>query len=170
MNNLNDFPDLSTNTALRELDLYQNKIRLWRHNYTALPKNLEKIILIDNEFDWIPEKWFDLPNLKYIALSKNKLKRFPGAAFINCRSLEYLSVDYNEITSITCPNLQPFYGNNSQLLHLELHDNDLELIGPKVFYNIPELLHLDLLGNKLETIAGQGFSPAFQDLPKLKCL
>lgn len=24
----------------------------------------------------------------------------------------------------------------------ELHDNDLELIGPKVFYNIPELLHL----------------------------
>ena len=24
-------------------DLYQNKIRLWRHNYTALPKNLIKM-------------------------------------------------------------------------------------------------------------------------------
>ena len=24
-------------------DVYQNKIRLWRHNYTALPKNLEKM-------------------------------------------------------------------------------------------------------------------------------
>ena len=24
-------------------DLYQNNIRLWRHNYTALPKNLVKM-------------------------------------------------------------------------------------------------------------------------------
>ncbi|XP_078366394.1 uncharacterized protein LOC144650562 [Oculina patagonica] len=194
MNELNDFPDLSTNTALQELDLYQNKIRLWRHNYTALPKNLIKIILIENQLDWIPDKWFDLPNLRYIALSMNKLKKFPGAAFINCRSLKYLSVDYNEITSITYPNLKPFFGNDSQLLHLnlsnnainsiasetlqhlihlqvlELHDNAIKLIGAKVFYKIPELLHLDLIGNKLENITAEGYSPAFQDLPKLKCL
>lgn len=28
----------------------------------------------------------------------------------------------------------------------------------------------DLIGNKLETITAEGYSPAFQDLPKLKCL
>ncbi|XP_074618758.1 uncharacterized protein LOC141877629 isoform X2 [Acropora palmata] len=169
-NDLHEFPDLSTNTALKEL------------------------ILIDNQIDWIPEKWFDLPNLKYIALSMNKLKALPGTAFVNCKSMQYLSADFNEIKEITYPNLKPLFGNDSQLLHLnlsnnhisrispealqhlshlkilELHDNAMEYIGAKVFYKIPQLLHLDLVGNKLETIAAEGYSPAFQDLPKLKCL
>ncbi|XP_068721591.1 uncharacterized protein [Montipora capricornis] len=194
MNDLEEFPDLSTNTALTELDLLSNKIRLWRYNYTVLPKNLVKIILIDNQLDWIPDNWFDLPNLKYIALSMNKLKAFPGTAFINCRSLQYVSVDFNDIKQLSHPNLKQFFGNDSQLLHLnvsnnkidriasltlqhlshlkvlELHGNEIQLIGAKVFFNMPELLHLDLRGNKMETITAEGYSPAFEDLPKLKCL
>ncbi|XP_031564283.1 uncharacterized protein LOC116299704 isoform X2 [Actinia tenebrosa] len=193
-NPLKDFPDLSKNSALQKLDLYNNKIKLWNHNYTALPSSLERIILIKNEIDWIPDNWFKLPNLKYIALSYNKLKTFPGHAFINCGQLKYLSVDHNQIEKISYPNLEPFFGNNSQLVHLnasnnvitsiageallnfihlkvlELHVNMIETIGAKVFYNIPELLHLDLRGNRLQTITADGYSSPFMDLPKLKCL
>ncbi|KAK2566477.1 Cartilage oligomeric matrix protein [Acropora cervicornis] len=165
-NDLHEFPDLSTNTALKELDLLSNRIRLWRHNYTILPRSLEKIILIDNQIDWIPEKWFDLPNLKYIALSMNKLKALPGTAFVNCKSMQYLNLSNNHISRISPEALQHL----SHLKILELHDNAMEYIGAKVFYKIPQLLHLDLVGNKLETIAAEGYSPAFQDLPKLKCL
>ncbi|XP_020621706.1 leucine-rich repeat-containing protein 28-like isoform X2 [Orbicella faveolata] len=117
-NALTDFPDISKNAALEELDLYANKIQLFIHNFTNLPKALVRIILIENEIDWIPNEWFDLPNLEYIALSKNKLKKFPGGSFINCQSLRYLSVDQNEIDSLTVPNMRPFVGNDSQLVHL----------------------------------------------------
>ncbi|XP_022792619.1 adenylate cyclase-like [Stylophora pistillata] len=165
-NELTDFPDISKNSLLEELDLYANKIQLFSHNFTSFPKALKRIILIDNLIDWIPNEWFDLPQLEYIALSKNKLKKFPSDSFINCRSLRYLSVDQNEIGRLSVPNMQPFFGNDSALVHLnasnnhisaistgafsnlihlkvlELHVNHLETIATKVFYEIPELLHL----------------------------
>ncbi|XP_078366293.1 uncharacterized protein LOC144650486 [Oculina patagonica] len=124
----------------------------------------------------------------------NKLKKFPAASFINCKSLRYLSVDKNEIDSLTLPNMRPFFGNDSQLVHLnasnnnisaistgafsnlihlkvlELHMNHLETIAANVFYEIPELLHLDLRGNYLQTITAEGFSSPFENLPKLQVL
>ncbi|XP_022792609.1 lumican-like [Stylophora pistillata] len=193
-NELTDFPDISKNSLLEELDLYANKIQLFSHNFTSLPKALKRIILIDNLIDWIPNEWFDLPDLEYLALSKNKLKKFPSDSFINCRSLRYLSVDQNEIGRLSVPNMQPFFGNDSALVHLnasnnqisaistgafsnlihlkvlELHVNHLETIATKVFYQIPELLHLDLRGNRLKTITAEGYSSPFDSLPKLKVL
>ena len=45
--------------------------------------------------NWYVFAWFSvLSSFCFRALSKNKLKRFPGAAFINCRSLEYLWVRF----------------------------------------------------------------------------
>nr|AXL14330.1 mega-thrombospondin [Nematostella vectensis] len=193
-NNLKDFPDISKCAALKELDLYKNSIKLWRHNVTSLPKTLERIILIENELDWIPDNWFDLPNLEYIGLSHNKLKSFPGSAFVNNILLRYVSVDNNQIDRISYPNLEPFFQNRSQLVHLnlsnnaiesiaseafsqlihlkvlELHVNKIALIGAKVFYRMPELLHLDLRHNKLSTITAQGGVTPFDQLPKLKTL
>ncbi|XP_015747445.1 PREDICTED: uncharacterized protein LOC107327209 [Acropora digitifera] len=42
-NQLKDFPDISKNVALQELDLYANQIKLWRHSFTALPKELTRM-------------------------------------------------------------------------------------------------------------------------------
>ncbi|XP_074619049.1 uncharacterized protein LOC141877908 isoform X1 [Acropora palmata] len=193
-NKLKDFPDISKNVALQELDLYANQINLWRHNFTALPKELTRIILIDNKIDWIPDSWFDLPKLEYIGLSKNNLKKFPGSSFVNCKSLIYLGIDANEILSLSVSNLKPFYGNDSQLVHLnvsnnaiysistgafsglihlkvlELQGNNIRSIGAKVFYEIPELLHLDLRANRLQSITAQSFSSPFENLLKLQVL
>jgi len=156
-------------------------------------------------FEW--ENWKSLTSLKrsivlyfvvvllyYRALSRNKLKKFPGGSFKNCQSLRYLSVDQNEIVSLTVPNMRPFFGKDSQLVHLnvsnnqististgafsnlihlqvlELHMNHLKTIGAYVFYEIPELLHLDLRGNHLQIITAESFSSPFQNLPKLKVL
>lgn len=193
-NSLRDFPDISKNVALIELDLYSNQIKLHSYNFTALPRELIRIILTENEIDWIPDNWFDLPKLEYIGLSKNKLKRFPDASFVNCKSLIYLGLDANEISSISVTNLKPFYGNDSQLVHLnvsnnvisfistgafsglihlkvlELQVNMIKTIGANVFYEIPELLHLDLRGNQLQSITAQSFSSPFENLPKLQVL
>ncbi|KAK2566263.1 Cartilage oligomeric matrix protein [Acropora cervicornis] len=165
-NKLKDFPDISKNVALQELDLYANQINLWRHNFTALPKELTRIILIDNKIDWIPDSWFDLPKLEYIGLSKNNLKKFPGSSFVNCKSLIYLNVSNNAIYSIST-------GAFSGLIHLkvlELQGNNIRSIGAKVFYEIPELLHLDFRANRLQSITAQSFSSPFENLLKLQVL
>ncbi|XP_074619052.1 uncharacterized protein LOC141877910 isoform X2 [Acropora palmata] len=193
-NKLKDFPDISKNVALQELDLYANQIKLWRHNFTALPKELTRIILIGNKIDWIPDSWFDLPKLEYISLSYNNLKRFPGSSFVNCKSLIYLGIDANQISFLSVTNLNPFYGNDSKLVHLnvsnnaissistgafsglihlkvlELQGNNINSIGAKVFHEIPELQHLDLRANRLQSITAQSSSIPFENLPKLQVL
>ena len=65
--------------------------------------------------NWYVFAWFSvLSSFCLRALSKNKLKRFPGAAFINCRSLEYLWVRFlKHIISIdyfsTAIKVRPIY-------------------------------------------------------------
>ncbi|KAJ7372476.1 hypothetical protein OS493_018983 [Desmophyllum pertusum] len=150
-NALTAFPDISKNAALEEIDFYGNKIQMFVSNFSViLPKALKKIILIDNAIDWIPNEWFDLPNLEYIALSMNNLKKFPGASFINCKSLRFLSVDQNEIESITQPNMRPFFGNNSQLVHLNASNNKISAISTGAFSNLIHLQVLELHVNNLE--------------------
>ncbi|KAK2566266.1 Insulin-like growth factor-binding protein complex acid labile subunit [Acropora cervicornis] len=151
-------------------DLYANQIKLWRHNFTALPKELTRIILIRNKIDWIPDSWFDLPKL------------------------EYIGIDANQISFLSVTNLNPFYGNDSKLVHLnvsnnaisslstgafsglihlkvlELQGNNINSIGAKVFHEIPELQHLDLRANRLQSITAQSSSSPFENLPKLQVL
>ncbi|XP_015754063.1 PREDICTED: protein slit-like [Acropora digitifera] len=151
-------------------------------------------ILIDNKIDWIPDSWFDLPKLEYIGLSKNNLKKFPGSSFVNCKSLIYLGIDANEILSLSVSNLKPFYGNDSQLVHLnvsnnaiysistgafsglihlkvlELQGNNISSIGAKVFHEIPELLHLILMQQQAPYKTTTVMYNAFKNLPNLQDL
>ncbi|XP_015754107.1 PREDICTED: carboxypeptidase N subunit 2-like isoform X1 [Acropora digitifera] len=165
-NQLKDFPDISKNVALQELDLYANQIKLWRHSFTALPKELTRINLISNKIDWIPDSWFDLPNLEYIGLSYNNLKRFPGSSFVNCKSLIYLGIDANQISFLSVTNLKPFYGNGSKLVHLNVGKNAISSISTGAFSGLIHLKVLELQENNINSIAAK----VFHDMPELRHL
>lgn len=57
---------------------------------------------------------FFITNQRNIKFSKNMVIFVLSYSFF----FPSRSVDYNEITSITYPNMKPFFGNDSQLLHL----------------------------------------------------
>ncbi|XP_015754108.1 PREDICTED: leucine-rich repeat-containing G-protein coupled receptor 5-like isoform X2 [Acropora digitifera] len=141
-NQLKDFPDISKNVALQELNLISNKI------------------------DWIPDSWFDLPNLEYIGLSYNNLKRFPGSSFVNCKSLIYLGIDANQISFLSVTNLKPFYGNGSKLVHLNVGKNAISSISTGAFSGLIHLKVLELQENNINSIAAK----VFHDMPELRHL
>ncbi|XP_066913775.1 uncharacterized protein [Clytia hemisphaerica] len=179
-------PDLSECDALTEIDFFQNQIEIFRHNFTRLPSKLIKINLVRNDIDKLPDGYFNLPELQYLALSHNQMRYFPGKS-IMAEKLSYLGVDANHIKTIPSIYLENLFGNQSQLIHLnasnnqinyieanslknlihlkilELHNNSLPSIPVDTFWNIPELLHLDLIRNRIKTLT----SRSVESCPKL---
>ncbi|XP_070566935.1 uncharacterized protein [Ptychodera flava] len=185
-----EIPDLSYCTSLEQLDLTRNKIQFFTANYTRLswPSTLTRVSLMENNIDWVPDKLFTGSSIEYLGLSMNNIPRFPTAALENMDSLVFLSLDDNQIETISKKNLGVFSGGPLQHLNLsnnainyiginalsqlknlkilELHNNELSSLPWKTMNNIPELLHIDLNRNNLKTLT----SKSFTNLPKLRTL
>jgi Leucine-rich repeat (LRR) protein len=120
--------------------------------------DLEYLDLSENEFTEIPKILFELPNLKVLKMSKNKLKK---ANLSNFQNLETLDLSYNELSSLDLEQSNVF----SNLKVLNLSHNQFS-----TFPDIPNtakntLLELDLRINKL-TI-NQDFFDDFNELEVL---
>ncbi|XP_077978069.1 uncharacterized protein LOC144433608 [Glandiceps talaboti] len=187
---LTQIPDLSYCSSLVQLDLTRNKIQFFTVNHTnyGWPSTLEKVSLMENSIDWVPDRLFKGTNIQYLGLSMNNIPRFPTAAIEKMDSLIFLSLDDNNIETISKKNLQIFSGGSLQHLNLsnnqinyvaqkalsqlktlkilELHNNELSSLPYKTMDNVPELLHIDLNNNNLEVLA----SKSFTNLPKLRTL
>ncbi|XP_042339353.1 leucine-rich repeat-containing protein 26-like, partial [Plectropomus leopardus] len=87
--------------------------------FTYTPHLTSLVILSSNISDLKPELFQPIPHLRFLDLSKNKL-----------RSLDFLA-----------------QGNLSVLTWLRLRDNDLTVINATVFQSLPALTYLDLAGN-----------------------
>lgn len=63
--------------------------------------NIEELYLQDNELTEIPANFFkDNPQIKYIDLSRNSLKRLDKILFLPCRCLQKLNLSHNDHLSI----------------------------------------------------------------------
>ncbi|XP_061171608.1 uncharacterized protein LOC133181081 [Saccostrea echinata] len=183
------FPDIST-TSMQRMMLCDNKIKFFPHNHTnpTWPSSLTMITLIKNDIEWVPDNLFSGSNLEYIGLSRNSIRYFPGKALQNANKVQFLSVDDNQIQTVSKAHLaylvnsdlkhlnlsnnqinyiQPgSFSQLQKLLILELHDNDLATVAEGVFGNIPNLLHLDLVRNNLQILK----SKYFTNMPTLRTL
>jgi Leucine-rich repeat (LRR) protein len=83
----------------------------------------------------------------------NQISSIETDAFLNCRSLESLSIAQNRLRNLTENNFHFLFS----LIHLNLSFNEINFIEPKTFMNLNKLKSLDLNYNKLISIENDLF-------------
>ena len=149
----------SHNEQILEIHLDLNKINelnLKWHHLTSLKSNLftDFTSLVSLDFSWnslqvIKSNLFnDLStSLQFIDLSWNKLTSIDLNAFKNLLKLETISLNNNEIRS-----LSGVLSGLSNLINLDLSNNLIERIDWNLFEGAPNLQSIDLHKNKLKVI------------------
>ncbi|XP_037826410.1 protein artichoke [Lucilia sericata] len=146
----------------------------------GLPKIVERISVRGNFISNLPQlssKTLNLPNLRMLDLSLNRLEHLPkyafqgtvqlrvlslannrlrtldDTAFIGAYRLELLHLQENQLMNIDERCLLPL----SELRNLNLHANKLSLITDNLFSNNSKLEQLDLSHNNIRSIAPAAF-------------
>lgn len=133
-------------TELRLAGCELNEIPSWIKNF----KSLEILNLEENDISEIPNTLsFDLPQLKELTLSDNKIKKLPESIG-NFKNLIQLELKKNSLIEIPSS-----IGNLTQLEILDLRSNSFQYL-PSSMKNLTSLSQLDLMGNKNLKEAGQG--------------
>jgi insulin-like growth factor-binding protein complex acid labile subunit len=122
--------NIQNNETFLELDLSQNEIKEIRY-FSFI---FGKLILAN----------FDTNNISLIERD----------AFLNCRSLEFLSIADNRLTNLTENNFHFLFS----LIQLNLSFNEISFIEKNAFLNLNKLKSLDLNYNKLVSIENDLFN------------
>ena len=160
---------------IQVLDVSDNKIndvtsRAFQSNPNLLSINLSGNLL--QKFDEKYSTFYFVKRLKYLDISKNKLKSLPQSEFHNLSKLRKLDVSNNQLSSldgrvfsdmlslktlnlsrnqISRISNEAFLGTQTSLETLILDNNKLEKI-PQVFNGLRELTLLDLRDNYLSAL------------------
>ncbi|XP_067887179.1 carboxypeptidase N subunit 2-like [Heterodontus francisci] len=160
---------------LSYLGLSSNCLILQNYTFELLLK-LQALDLSANHLSELPEDLFlNLPNLTWLNLANNKLKRFPLVRSL--AKLTYLDLSNNEFSVVQetlkhLPQLDTLFLNNNQLESLpatvfdqlflldvlDLSNNKLKSLPPHVFKNHHKLTDLRLDHNRLENLTATLFS------------
>jgi Leucine-rich repeat (LRR) protein len=119
-------------------------------------QSVETFIEIDlnkNQLNQIKYFSFIFGKLKMANFDTNNISSIEIDAFLNCRSLEYLSIANNRLKSIR----ENYFHFLFSLIHLNLSYNEIEFIENSSFKNLNKLKTLDLNYNKLVAIQNDLF-------------
>jgi insulin-like growth factor-binding protein complex acid labile subunit len=119
-------------------------------------QNVETFIEIDlnqNQLNQIKYFSFIFGKLKFANFDLNNISSIESNAFLNCRSLEYLSIAYNRLKKIEENNFHFLFS----LIHLNLSFNQIEFIENFSFKNLNKLKSLNLNYNRLISIQNDLF-------------
>ncbi|MFX0147216.1 MAG: leucine-rich repeat domain-containing protein [Candidatus Hodarchaeota archaeon] len=152
---------------LRIIDLSNSGINEIPKNVNNL-RNLENLILTNNNLRFLPDSICELKNLNYLDLSLNKMLELPEAisnlkslknlnlydnklkklpnSFGGLESLEKLSIEFNELTE-----LPESFSNLKCLKKVSLGGNHLTFL-PDSIGNLNSLLVLSLYDNKIKNL------------------
>ncbi|XP_061390169.1 protein artichoke [Musca vetustissima] len=123
----------------------------------GLPKIVERISVRGNMIGSLPAsvvKSLNLPNLRMLDLSMNRLEHLPKYAFQGLPQLRVLSLAYNRLRSLDDT---VFIGSyRLELLHLQ--ENQLMQLDERCLLPLAELRNLNLQANKLSSITDNLFS------------
>jgi Leucine-rich repeat (LRR) protein len=109
--------------------------------------------LNQNQINEIKYFSFIFGNLLLANFDSNRISSIETDAFLNCRSLEYLSIAQNRLSNLTENNFHFLFS----LIHLNLSFNEISLIENETFSNLNKLKSLDLNYNKLISIENDLF-------------
>jgi Leucine-rich repeat (LRR) protein len=107
-----------------------------------------EIHLNDNQLDKIEYFTFIFGKLNLANFESNNISFIDSDAFLNCRSLEFLSLANNRLVYISENNFHFLFS----LVYLNLSFNRIEIIEKNSFKNLNKLKSLDLNYNKLHSI------------------
>jgi Leucine-rich repeat (LRR) protein len=114
-------------------------------------ENVETILefhLNQNQINEIKYFSFIFGKLLLANFDSNQISSIETDAFLNCRSLQSLSIAQNRLRNLTENNFHFLFS----LIHLNLSYNEINVIEPKTFSNLNKLKSLDLNYNKLISI------------------
>ncbi|EDV52522.1 protein artichoke [Drosophila erecta] len=123
----------------------------------GLPRIVERISLKGNQITSLPaaaSKDLQLPNLRMLDLSQNRIEQLPRHGFQGALELRVLSLAQNELRQLEDTS---FIGiQRLELLHLQ--ENQLGEADERALLPLAELRNLNLQSNKLEAITDNFFS------------
>jgi Leucine-rich repeat (LRR) protein len=132
-NRLSVYPSFEISLNLNSIDTFK-EIHLGQNH-------INKIKYFSYIFGQLNSTTFESNNISYIE----------NDAFLNCRSLQYLSLAHNRLTKITVNNFHYLFS----LVHLNLSFNDIIFIENNSFENLNKLTTLDLNFNNLISIENE---------------
>jgi Leucine-rich repeat (LRR) protein len=106
-----------------------------------------------NQIDEIKYFSFIFGKLLLANFDSNQISSIETDAFLNCRSLQSLSIKQNRLSNLTENNFHFLFS----LIHLNLSFNEINFIEQKTFSNLNKLKSLDLNYNKLISIENDLF-------------
>jgi Leucine-rich repeat (LRR) protein len=109
--------------------------------------------LNQNQINEIKYFSFIFGKLLLANFDSNQISSIETDAFLNCRSLESLSIAQNRLRNLTENNFHFLFS----LIHLNLSSNEINFIEQKTFSNLNKLKSLDLNYNKLISIENDLF-------------
>jgi Leucine-rich repeat (LRR) protein len=110
--------------------------------------------LNQNQINEIKYFSFIFGRLLLANFDSNQISSIETDAFLNCRSLESLSIAQNQLRNLTENNFHFLFS----LIHLNLSFNEINFIEQKTFSNLNKLKSLDLNYNKMISIENDLFS------------
>ena len=134
----------SNMNQLQELILSQNGVNTINTNAFRGIQDTLKILALSNnagivEADLTPVS--TLNNLEQLDLSYNSMRSIPNQFFQQMSRLVTFNANNNQISSITSTSFQ---GLGSSFQTLNLHDNNINIIGPDTFANLNGLKNLNM--------------------------
>jgi Leucine-rich repeat (LRR) protein len=156
---LSKIPNILTRDKL--IQIYPNllqvtRIDLTRKGYTDIAlgtfsnlPNLQYLYLDNNQIRKLQSNIFNnLPELRLLYLNANKIKELQPGMFNNLPNLDVLGLENNQIRELQ-PNI---FNNLPALEYLILENNQIQELLPGVFNNLPALKHLDLENNQIQEL------------------
>ncbi|KAH8339108.1 hypothetical protein KR074_004413, partial [Drosophila pseudoananassae] len=139
---------------LFEVDASYNQLK---NVIGGLPRIVERISLRGNQISSLPaaaSKDLQLPNLRMLDLSQNRIEQLPRHGFQGASDLRVLSLAQNQLRQLEDTS---FIGiQRLELLHLQ--ENPLGEADERTLLPLAELRNLNMQSNKLEAITDNFFS------------
>ncbi|KAH8405217.1 hypothetical protein KR222_011138, partial [Zaprionus bogoriensis] len=137
---------------LKTLDLSKNQLHSVEANMFLRPNRLAHLILNSNEIGSVDEQAFaKLTNLTDLELSNNRLSSLPVGVFKNLNHLKKLTLNYNQLEI----NWSTFRGLLS-LQKLQLKANNIRMLQDGVFHVMRNIESIELDHNSISSLSRQG--------------
>ncbi|EZA55703.1 Slit-like protein 2 protein [Ooceraea biroi] len=147
-------------STLKDLDLAENKIRVFPMTSLRRLEHLTSLRLAWNEVSQLPEDGYSrLDALNFLDLSSNNFKDIPLNCFRCCPSLKTLSLYYNAVESVD----KDAFISLIDLESIDLSHNKIVFLDVATFRANQKLRSIDLSHNHIHYIRG-----VFSRLPELK--